>query len=209
MNKSELIQHLYDEISRQNTFYMAMIGILVTLLIGFTGLLGYFQWRLSTKQIGALKDNIEKELNKKYSFDRIPKIGIMDTQNQITIGYLFQRLSKDIQQSSKLDPEFSNLAFNLVNLLIAVPIDSESKTSLNGALDTLGVFISKSKLLIRVNTPVDNMTLQGFSGWLDFMLKEIGSLKLVKYIDDKDKSRFDHYDSEIRSLKTAVESKIK
>lgn len=61
MNKSELIQHLYDEINRQNNYYMWIVGILVTLIIGFLGFLTYFQQKFSDKQVEKMKENFKKE----------------------------------------------------------------------------------------------------------------------------------------------------
>lgn len=63
MSKSEMIQHLYDEINRQNTWYMWTVGILVALIIGFVGFLTYFQRKFSDKQVEKMKDNFKEEFN--------------------------------------------------------------------------------------------------------------------------------------------------
>jgi Na+/phosphate symporter len=53
MTQSELIQHLYDEICRQNTMYVSIIGLLVTAF-------AYFQWRLSDRKVRKIEREIKK-----------------------------------------------------------------------------------------------------------------------------------------------------
>lgn len=79
MTESEMIQHLYDEISRQNTVYMAIIG-------GLIAVFAVFQWVINEKRLNDvveekqnnLKEKIKEEQNKtieqlvdKYKLDKM------------------------------------------------------------------------------------------------------------------------------------------
>ncbi|WP_461241207.1 hypothetical protein [Paucilactobacillus sp. N302-9] len=67
MSKSELIQHLYNEINRQNTWYMWTVGTLVVIIGLVIGFFAYLTWRMSDKQIDKLKTEIKQELSDKFN----------------------------------------------------------------------------------------------------------------------------------------------
>ncbi|WP_283593181.1 hypothetical protein [Limosilactobacillus galli] len=64
MSDSDLISHLYDEINRQNTWYMWTVGILVTLITLIIAYFSIIQWRISDKQISKMQAAIN-DANKK------------------------------------------------------------------------------------------------------------------------------------------------
>lgn len=59
MSKDDLISHLYDEINRQNTWYMWTVGILVALITLIIGYFSILQWKISSNQIKKLKSEIK------------------------------------------------------------------------------------------------------------------------------------------------------
>lgn len=64
MSESDLVSHLYDEINRQNTWYMWTVGILVALITLIIGYFSILQWRISDKQIKKMQEAINSA-NKK------------------------------------------------------------------------------------------------------------------------------------------------
>lgn len=66
ITNSDLFDKLYQEINRQNTFYFWIIGIVVAIAVGITVFFGVLEWRLSTKQIEALKSEILQKVNDTY-----------------------------------------------------------------------------------------------------------------------------------------------
>lgn len=84
MSKSELIQHLYDEINRQNTWYMwtvvGLIGV-ITLIVGYFSVL---QWKVSDKQIDKMKTEIKAELADKIINNQPDVNDILDPFNNIS-----------------------------------------------------------------------------------------------------------------------------
>ena len=73
MSKSEIISRLMDEMSSQNDWYLAAIGILITLTLFVSGFSIYAQLKLSDKQVKKLKSSIKGELIQEYSLDDISK----------------------------------------------------------------------------------------------------------------------------------------
>lgn len=74
MSKSEIISKLMDEISSQNDWYLAVIGILITLTLFVSGFSIYAQLKLSDKQITKLKAEIKSGLVKEFSLENIEEI---------------------------------------------------------------------------------------------------------------------------------------
>lgn len=74
MSKSEIISKLMDEISSQNDWYLAVIGILITLTLFVSGFSIYAQLKLSDKQIAKLKAEIKSGLVKEFSLENIEEI---------------------------------------------------------------------------------------------------------------------------------------
>lgn len=66
MIQSELIQHLYDEINRQDTWYMWTVGILVTVIVLVVGFYSYQQWRFSDKGIKKMQEKFKKEFHDEF-----------------------------------------------------------------------------------------------------------------------------------------------
>ena len=71
-----------DEISSQNDWYLAAIGILITLTLFVSGFSIYAQLKLLDKQIEKLRTNIKNELIKEYSLNDIGKV--KNTDNALT-----------------------------------------------------------------------------------------------------------------------------
>ena len=78
MSKSEIISRLMDEISSQNDWYLAAIGILITLTLFVSGFSIYAQLKLSDKQIAKLKNEIRNNLIQEFSLESISKIKSID-----------------------------------------------------------------------------------------------------------------------------------
>lgn len=97
MTKSELIQQLYNEISRQNTVYMSIIGGLITIF-------AIFQWVINEKR---LKNIIENKINKlvidKYRLNEVMQKSF-DADNFMT-----RERERRIFESSELFNEIINL----------------------------------------------------------------------------------------------------
>lgn len=74
MSKDDLISHLYDEINRQNTWYMWTVGILVALITLIIGYFSILQWRISDKQVHKMKEAIDKANNKAEELSEMNKI---------------------------------------------------------------------------------------------------------------------------------------
>ncbi|MEJ5967695.1 hypothetical protein [Lactiplantibacillus plantarum] len=61
MSKSEVIQNLLDELNNQNQIYIAIIGIILTVIgLGFT-LFSFMQLRFSDKQIKKMEDDFKQD----------------------------------------------------------------------------------------------------------------------------------------------------
>ena len=71
LSDADLIDKLYDEINRQNTFYFWIIGIVVTVSIAIAAFFGILQWRLSDKQIEKMKNDTIKEIVDKYNLNNL------------------------------------------------------------------------------------------------------------------------------------------
>lgn len=78
MTKSEQITMLYDEISRQNTWYMWTVGALVMIIIGLSAFIYFVQFRLSQKEIKTVKNNLIRE----YHLDDLDKTSL-NTANDL------------------------------------------------------------------------------------------------------------------------------
>lgn len=78
MSKSDIISRLMDEISSQNDWYLAAIGILITLTLFVSGFSIYAQLKLSDKQITKLKNEIRTDLVKEFALENISEIKIID-----------------------------------------------------------------------------------------------------------------------------------
>lgn len=66
MSKTEQIQRLYDEISRQNNWYMWTVDILVTIVVALAGLFYFVQLKLTKAEI----EQVKKDLRKEFEFDK-------------------------------------------------------------------------------------------------------------------------------------------
>ena len=89
MSKSELIVHLYDEINRQNTWYMWTVGIFLVLITIILGFFSVLQWRLSENQIRKMKSEIENEVAEKFELNSIEKIrNSLDFERKASISAL-------------------------------------------------------------------------------------------------------------------------
>ncbi|WP_124032012.1 hypothetical protein [Limosilactobacillus vaginalis] len=117
LSDADLIDKLYDEINRQNTFYFWIIGIVVTIAVAIAAFFGVLQWRLSDKQIEKMKNDTIKEIVDRYNLnklgDTIEKINnnseainnikdILDAQKQL-------ELRRGITALTELDNEIDNL----------------------------------------------------------------------------------------------------
>lgn len=71
LSDADLIDKLYDEINRQNTFYFWIIGIVVTIAVAIAAFFGVLQWRLSDKQIEKMKNDTIKEVVDKYNLNNL------------------------------------------------------------------------------------------------------------------------------------------
>lgn len=88
MSKSQLIQYLYDEINRQNTWYMWTVVFLV-------GLFGFLEIRISNKQLGKFKIKIKNDLIKEFNLDLLERERDEDKKK---IQQLFDELNTLKQQ---------------------------------------------------------------------------------------------------------------
>lgn len=67
MSNNDQITMLYNEISRQNTWYMWTVGILVTVIFGLAGFIYFVQFKLSQKEIEEVKVKLVHE----YGLDKL------------------------------------------------------------------------------------------------------------------------------------------
>lgn len=68
MTKTEIIDKLFDQMSNNMNFFIAILGIFLTLTLL---LFGIFQWRFTTNQIQKMKQEIKKEVYEENKLDRI------------------------------------------------------------------------------------------------------------------------------------------
>ncbi|MDV3525965.1 hypothetical protein [Lactiplantibacillus plantarum] len=69
MSKSEVIQNLLDELNNQNQIYIAIIGIILTVIgLGFT-LFSFMQLRFSDKQIKKMEDDFKKDFKQDFKIE--------------------------------------------------------------------------------------------------------------------------------------------
>ena len=66
MAESDLIQKLYGEIGRENSWYSWSVGILVTLIILVVGFYTVQQWKFSKKGIKHMKKKFKKEFKEEF-----------------------------------------------------------------------------------------------------------------------------------------------
>lgn len=68
MTKTEIIDKLFDQVSNNMNFFIAILGIFLTLTIL---LFGIFQWRFTTNQIQKMKQEMKKEVYEENKLDRL------------------------------------------------------------------------------------------------------------------------------------------
>lgn len=129
MSKAEQIEKLYEEISRQNTWYMWTVGTMVALIALMLGFFSLYQWRIGDKQIAkmnketkAAKRSTEMLLN--YSLNAIiadNRVGTMNWREKARLYLSF----KDIIQ--EYYPENSTLTRKL-KLSKAAVLESSMST---------------------------------------------------------------------------------
>lgn len=66
MTKSDLINRLYDEIGRENSWYSWSVGILVTVIVLVVGFYSYQQWRFSENGIQRMKKKFKEEFKEEF-----------------------------------------------------------------------------------------------------------------------------------------------
>lgn len=196
MSKSEMIQHLYDEINRQNTWYMWTVGILITLLIAFTGLLGFFQWKLSSKQVESIKSKIKLELNDEYNLDKIGKVSYLEMQNDAVLNYLCEDLKKQIRKSfTKQD--IYRYATILSRLIIAIGIRKiERESELTSMLDAVSAYTEASNKIINDSPVISQYEWGSYDGSIEIIIK-----MLTEAIDKKTDKQEEKIEKKIELLK--------
>ncbi|CAJ1227600.1 hypothetical protein [Lactiplantibacillus xiangfangensis] len=181
MSKSELIQYLYNEINRQNTWYMWTVGILITLLIAFTGLLGFFQWKLSSKQIENLSLKIQDQLADKYNLDSIHKFIYLEMQNEATLVYLFSDLCRQMKNNFVLR-DIASYAFSMERLLIiASTREKISRNEFISVTNTVSSYTSLANKVVENNAiAISQSEWVSFDDSIDLVIKALtdGSLQL-------------------------------
>lgn len=115
MSKSEIISRLMDEMSSQNDWYLAAIGVLITLTLFVSGFSIYAQLKLSDKQITKLKAEIKNSLVKEFSLEDVSKIDSID--NDLT-GVILTDL-RNVTNRLMFDSESYTTVF-LIHYLISL-----------------------------------------------------------------------------------------
>ncbi|MBY4581355.1 hypothetical protein KM192_01185 [Pediococcus pentosaceus] len=112
MTKTEMIQQLYDEISRQNTIYMSIIGGLITIF-------AIFQWFINERR---LKNVIENKINKmvidKYRLDEVMQ------KSFSADDFMTNEKKKRFYESTEL---FNDIT-SLITLLKSIESNSDSQS---------------------------------------------------------------------------------
>lgn len=126
LSDADLIDKLYDEINRQNTFYFWIIEIVVTVSIAIAAFFGILQWKLSDKQIEKMKNNTIDKIVKKYGLDKLDETtakvnehsemidnikNILDTQKQL-------EFKRGITVFTELDNAIENLGSKDLGIVI-------------------------------------------------------------------------------------------
>lgn len=113
MSKSEIISRLMDEMSSQNDWYLAAIGVLVTLTLFVSGFSIYAQLKLSDKQITKLKTEIKNDLVEEFSLEDVSKINSIN--NSLT-GLILTDL-RNVTNRLMLDSESYTTVFLIHHLI--------------------------------------------------------------------------------------------
>lgn len=144
MNKAEQIEKLYEEISRQNTWYMWTVGTLVAIIALIIGIFAYFQWKLNDSQIKQIKNETENELVNRYRLDPDFEKNIVDKYGVDKIRGN-EALIQDIIRANRDDRMFNSLAEgNKVNQLISMlPSISDNNEVSKLVLQIINNYISE------------------------------------------------------------------
>lgn len=68
LSKTDQINKLYEAINQQNSYYIAAIGVLVTVIIGLLIFVGFVQLRLTQKEIEKIEKDLSDQFTKEYQF---------------------------------------------------------------------------------------------------------------------------------------------
>lgn len=114
MTNPELIDKLYEEISRQNTIYMSIIGTMVAVVLGIAFAYVWQQLKFSDKGIEKMKRNIYEE----FKIDKI-KRNIDETKNNINETKNNNNQSKEnIDKLQKQINEFNSFRKENIAMLL-------------------------------------------------------------------------------------------
>lgn len=116
MSKAEQIEKLYEEISRQNTWYMWTVGTLVAIIALIIGAFMYFQWKLSDSQIKKLKAETETDLVKQYNLDPDFEDDMIKrfNQNENNITNLFKQNRETMRVNIMTEGNNANALISMV-----------------------------------------------------------------------------------------------
>jgi len=111
MSKSEVIQNLLDELNNQNQIYIAIIGIILTVIaLGFT-LFSFMQLRFSDKQIKKMEDDFKKDFKQDFKIEENNEV-LKDMMATLMEVRKNEKLLKE-EISTATDLNFENSSFLL------------------------------------------------------------------------------------------------
>lgn len=111
MSKSEVIQNLLDELNNQNQIYIAIIGIILTVIgLGFT-LFSFMQLRFSDKQIKKMEDDFKKDFKQDFKIEENNEV-LKDMKATLVEVRKNEKLLKE-EISTATDLNFENSSFLL------------------------------------------------------------------------------------------------
>jgi len=204
MSKSELIQYLYDEINRQNTWYMWTVGILVTVVVAFAGILGYFQWKLSTKQIENLKAEIEENLMKKYHFDEIIQIDYLQIQTDAVIDYLFKNLEDQMKDEFILQ-DIARYAFRLESLVVSTTSRTNiGKYEFYSLVNAIFAYVESANKVVNKCNKISQSDSKSFAKDIDMIIDTVSRDTFKK--NDEQQELITRHVKILEKLKLNIES---
>ncbi|MEJ6356501.1 hypothetical protein WJM93_03965 [Lactiplantibacillus plantarum] len=134
MSRTEMIQHLYDEINRQNTWYMWTIGALIAIVFGVVAFYSYEQWKFSDKGIKKMEEDFKRDFkideNKKMLREIQSAIASTDKEGEKLKNEINKATDMNLENASFLLTyiDYTNVG-NLYNRLINFDLVFSKATS--------------------------------------------------------------------------------
>lgn len=144
MTQGEIINKLYTEISRQNSIYMTIIGIMITVIITISIAYVWQQLKFSNKGIKKLEKKFKKKFKKEFKIEK--------TNNQI---FKINEASKKAERSlidlrnaeDEIKKEIKSVENASFDIMIGIAVNALQTDTRNDFLSVFNDMVNISNIL--------------------------------------------------------------